>query len=79
MDVPQPVPKLSLQVPETVFVVLPVACEVGSAIGEPSLNDQPTTTICTHIAVGQLTSDTECIGGEAEVSHIIETIWSHPE
>ena len=49
VDVPQPVPELSLQVPEAILIVLPVASEVCLAIGEPSLNDQPPTTICTHI------------------------------
>ena len=49
VDVPQPVPELSLQVPKAIFIFLPVACEVCVAIGEPSLNNQPATAICTHI------------------------------
>ena len=39
VNVPQPIPELSLQVPEALLIVLPVAGGVGGAIGEPSLND----------------------------------------
>ena len=78
VDVPQPVPELSVQVPEAILIVMPVAGEVGVAIGEPSLNDQPATTICTHVTVGQLTGVTEGIGGVAMAGHLIEASWSHP-
>ena len=40
VDAPQPLPELSLQVPEAIFIIdLPVAGKVGGAIGEPSWND----------------------------------------
>ena len=74
VDVTQSQPELFRQVSKSVFIVCPVSSEVFSASRNSFLNDNPPTTISTHVTVDKLLARTMECTSATNITNFISTI-----